>query len=137
VAGRDRAKPARGEAAVSVLAIEDHEIGRRLIATMLESFGADCTAVGSAEEAEEAARGARFDVVLLDLHLPDCRGADLAARLATLPGTRGTPVIAVTGQPRPAMMPAVFEDWLEKPYSARELYAAVAGSLARPAMARA
>ncbi|MEJ1159906.1 response regulator [Prosthecomicrobium sp. N25] len=128
----DRDTPPPG-GAMRVLAVEDHEIGRRLLATLLESFGAACTVAGSAEEAVEAAGKSAYDVVLIDLGLPDGDGEGLARRLSGEAGTAGAALVAVTGRSRPDRLPSVFADWLVKPYSVRELYRTVLE--ARPALA--
>ena len=108
-----------------VLAVEDHEISRRLLESMLASFGAECTFAATAGEALELADSQIFDIVLLDCSLPDMSGQDLAQRLCHCAGTRRAGILAVTGQPRPSLLPPAFAGWLEKPYSVRDLYTAV------------
>jgi CheY-like chemotaxis protein len=114
-----------GAAGLEVLVVDDHEIARRLAETMLEAFGAEATMATCAEEAVEQADRHAFDVALIDFGLPDRDGLDLALDLATRPGTRGAALIAVTGRARPALLPSVLAGWLEKPYSVRDLHAAV------------
>lgn len=46
-------------------------------------------------------RQMRFDLVLLDIGLPDLDGCHVATELRRDPGTRDTPIIALTGQPSP------------------------------------
>lgn len=105
-----------------ILAVEDHEISRVLLESMIASFGAECTLAATAEEALELAEIRAFDIVLVDFNLPGMSGLELAQKLGQCAGTAQAGILAVTGQPRPDVVPPVFAGWLEKPYSVRELY---------------
>lgn len=111
---------------VAVLVVEDHAIGRILLAAMLEGIGARPTLVATGEEALAVADHERFDVVLVDLGLPDVAGDRLALALSGRPGTAGVPIVALTGRERPTTLPPVFREWLVKPYSARDLHGMLA-----------
>jgi two-component system, sensor histidine kinase len=114
--------PPRPLDGLRLLAVEDHTIGRILLEAMLGPLGVEATVVADGAAAREAAGGERFAVVLVDLGLPDIPGERLAGELARLPGTRDAVFVAVTGRARPAELPTVFADWLEKPFSVRELH---------------
>lgn len=113
--------PPRPLEGLRLLAVEDHAIGRILLEAMLGPLGVDATIVPDGASAREAARAETFTVVLVDLGLPDIAGERLAGELAQLPGTCAAAFVAVTGRARPTELPAVFTDWLEKPFSVREL----------------
>ena len=110
-----------------VLVVEDHAIGRVLLQAMLGGLGITATLVGSGEEAREAIGRQGFDVVLVDLGLPDVHGEDLARTLARLAGEAPPRFVAVTGRERPTVLPAIFTDWLEKPFSVRDLHRLLTG----------
>lgn len=107
---------------VRVLAVEDHAIGRVLLDAMLGGLGIAVTLVESGEEAREAIRRAEFDVVLVDLGLPDIGGETLAREIARMTGDHAPAIVAVTGRARPQAMPQVFTEWLEKPFSVADLH---------------
>lgn len=107
---------------LKVLVVEDHAVGRVLLEAMLGGLGVVVTAVGSGEEARAALVKARFDVALVDLGLPDIPGETLGRDLARLGGGAKPVVVAVTGRTRPSRLPVGFADWLEKPFSTRDLY---------------
>ena len=73
-----------GSMAVRVLIVDDHESFRSSARLLLEAEGYEV--VGEAETGEGGLRAAAElapDVILLDVHLPDVDGFDVAARLAT------------------------------------------------------
>jgi CheY-like chemotaxis protein len=84
---------------LSILLVEDDPTDTRLLLSLLDH--ADLCeyrlhAVTTAAEAEEALAGADFDVVLLDLSLPDCDGLGSVERiLAVAPST---PIVVLTGR---------------------------------------
>lgn len=81
---------------ISVLMVDDHDIARRGIASMLAAIS-DIRIVAEAASGEEAIRLARElgpDVVLMDLRMPGIGGLEAARRIhIALPGTR---IVAVT-----------------------------------------
>ena len=115
-------------AGLTVLVVEDHAIGRILLEAMLGGLGVAARLVGTGEEARAAIAGERFDAVLIDLGLPDVHGEDLARVLARSAPKPVPPMIAVTGRARPSQLPAVFADWLEKPFSVRDLHRLLAAA---------
>ena len=88
---------------------------------MLAPLGVDATIVADGDGARDAARKGVYDVVFVDLGLPDVPGDRLAAELSALSGCTGARFLAVTGRARPERLPPVFHDWMEKPFSVREL----------------
>lgn len=64
-----------------VLVVGDHRDTRNLLARNLEQASFDVKAAGSCEEAEAALVRGAFDVVILDVMLPDGSGIDLCRRL--------------------------------------------------------
>ncbi len=77
--GDDDATSGHGEA---VLVVEDEDGARKALREILEILGFEVTVAASGEEAEEAAAGSAFDVLLTDLILPGIDGGELARRLA-------------------------------------------------------
>jgi two-component system, cell cycle response regulator DivK len=81
---------------VRILMIEDNESNAYLARILLERRGHEVTVATTGTEGVALSRTRRFDLVLLDLRLPDGDGCDFVPGLAA-PGDAGpTPVIAVS-----------------------------------------
>lgn len=76
-----RATPRRRDRSLSVLIAEDNEINAMLARAILDKAGHKVEVVGNGKAAVEAltAISARFDVVLMDLHMPVMDGLDAIA----------------------------------------------------------
>jgi PAS domain S-box-containing protein len=66
----------------SVLIVDDNDTNRRILTLQTQSWGMLPRATGSPHEALERVRqGARFDLAILDLHMPEMDGIELAEAL--------------------------------------------------------
>jgi CheY-like chemotaxis protein len=116
---------------VSVLVVDDYEPIRAGVAAMLENCGAAVTAVGSADEALEALKRERPDVLVSDLEMPDKGGYWLIGQVRALPPRRGgaTPAAALTGvtgpEHRASILRAGFQYHIEKPVTLEKLVGVV------------
>ncbi len=123
-----------GAVAMCVLVVDDHEINRRAMTLMLEPLSADVTTASCGAEALALLAEQPFDIVLMDVHMPDMSGRDAVMRLRLALGpNRHVPVIAVTGateaQDVDACLAAGMNDWVAKPIDAGQLYNALARQL--------
>lgn len=83
----------------AVLIVDDAADNRTLFLRFLEKAGASATAVSSASEALQLLRERSFDVVLMDIQMPEIDGFECLQRLRkfeTELGREACPVIAVT-----------------------------------------
>jgi signal transduction histidine kinase/ActR/RegA family two-component response regulator len=125
---------ASAHTAISVLVVDDHEINRRAMTLMLEPLAANVTTASCGADALTLLAERPFDVVLMDVHMPDMSGRDAVMRLRLAFGpNRHVPVIAVTGateqQDVDACLAAGMNDWVAKPIDAGQLYNALARQL--------
>jgi signal transduction histidine kinase/ActR/RegA family two-component response regulator len=119
-------------AGLSVLVVDDEAEARGSVVTLLASRGATTQTAASAREAIAMFSASRFDVVLVDIAMPDEDGYALLGRLLEQDRTRGgrpTPVIALTGladeDHRKRVVEAGFALHLTKPVALDELVLAV------------
>lgn len=78
-----------------VLVVDDHPVNRLVARSYLERFGADVVEASTGVEALVCALRARFDLILLDLHLPDIDGSELAGQIER----KGALVAILTADP--------------------------------------
>jgi len=99
------------------LLVEDDPEICALLAEYLGRFGMAVTVAPTAASLWQQLRARAFDIVLLDLMLPDGHGLDLCAELRR---HRPTPVIMLTAQGDPASRIVGLElgadDYLPKPF---------------------
>ncbi|HZZ69046.1 MAG TPA: ATP-binding protein, partial [Phenylobacterium sp.] len=98
----DAAEEADSGAALAgcrVLLAEDHPVNQRVVALILEPLGVELTIVGDGGEAMEAEAAGRYDVILMDLHMPNVDGLTATRAIRILETERGsprTPIVALT-----------------------------------------
>jgi CheY-like chemotaxis protein len=81
---------------VRILMIEDNESNAYLARFLLERRGHEVVVAPTGAEGVALADASRFDLILLDLRLPDGDGCDFVPGLARLDQADPTPVIAVS-----------------------------------------
>lgn len=110
-----------------LLVVEDNDRLASLIARHLGEAGMTVDSVASLAAAEAAVTVASFDVLLLDLSLPDGDGLMLLARLRGRGATMPVLVITARGavDARVKALDAGADDYLVKPFSVEELLARI------------
>jgi CheY-like chemotaxis protein len=112
-----------------ILVVDDNPISRRVLSAVLGRGGFEHQAVSSGFAALEAASGARFHLVLMDVQMPEMDGIETAKRLRRLPGYARVPILALTAevsdQVRGLCRQAGMREFLNKPVVASELLATV------------
>lgn len=103
----------------------------RVVEEILTAFGHRAVKAGSGPEALDQLGRQAFDVVLMDIHMPEMTGIEVVERLRASEGPeRDTPVIALTADVlsrQPAEYRALgFTDFMSKPVMVAGLLAAVA-----------
>jgi CheY-like chemotaxis protein len=81
-----------------ILLVEDHHDSAEALARLLQSYGHSVMVADCCKAARDDYRSNSFDVLLLDIGLPDCDGCDLLHELRTI---RKVPAIAITGYAMP------------------------------------
>jgi DNA-binding response OmpR family regulator len=119
-----------------LLLIEDDVRLARMVAGVLRQNGFTCEHATDARTGEAAFRQRAFDLILLDLMLPDADGLDLCRSLrAGTEGRADTPIIMVTARgefvDRVIGLELGADDYLPKPFESRELLARIRAVLRR------
>jgi two-component system, cell cycle response regulator CtrA len=108
-----------------VLLVEEDLIAARGITLMLKAAGAVVDQTDSGEDALELLRHYEYDIVLLDLALPDIEGFEVVRRMRV--ARNDTPVLILSGitmpQARVKALSLGADDFITKPYDKAELLA--------------
>ncbi|MDR3510962.1 MAG: ATP-binding protein, partial [Caulobacteraceae bacterium] len=90
---------AAGGAPLRVLAAEDNEVNRLVLSTLLRQIGLEPTIVENGRRAVDAWEAGRWDVILMDIQMPELDGPSavkLIRAREVAKGGRRTPIIALT-----------------------------------------
>ena len=124
---------------LSVLLVEDNPVNQRLATRMLEKRGHRVVLAGNGREALEALEKASFDLVFMDVQMPEMDGFQATAAIRQKETTTGEhmPVIALTAHAmkgdREKCLAGGMDGYLTKPIRPRELDDLLESYLARRA----
>jgi PAS domain S-box-containing protein len=108
-----------------ILVAEDQPINQRIINDMLRLFGAEVTLARNGHEALRCLAEGDFELVLMDIQMPEMDGLSATEHLRGNPAWAGLPVIAltagVTTNERERIRTAGLSDLLAKPLRLHEL----------------
>lgn len=91
-----------GERPLRILVVDDHDINRRAVQLILAPLGADISQAADGLAALAAAEAEAFDVIFMDVRMPELDGRETTRRLRANAGpNQHTPVIAVTADNAP------------------------------------
>lgn len=103
-------------AGLRVLLVDDDEDVSLALRSQLEWLGCEVEQAGSAQLARARVAGCHFDLLLLDVELPDGYGPDLARDMRELePNVQDTRIAIVSGHQAPSSLPPGVDEWLTKP----------------------
>ena len=110
-----------------ILLVEDHEINQKFAERFLSKRGHQVTVVANGQEAVNAFKKSRFDLVLMDLQMPVLDGFAATKFIRGLPNGKTTPIIAMTAHTMKGDREKCFENGLDgyisKPMRPHELQA--------------
>ncbi len=87
----------RGVRPLDILVAEDNRLNQRIISAMLERYGHRPTIVENGARAVEAVENGTYDLILMDIRMPEMSGTDATRLIRSMPGERSkTPIIALT-----------------------------------------
>ncbi|WP_051242459.1 hybrid sensor histidine kinase/response regulator [Azohydromonas australica] len=135
-AGIAHAMPGAGEAQDSllptfnarVLVVEDQPVNSMLAAAMLEAFGCRADVASDGRAGVEAVLSSRYDLVLMDCHMPEMDGfeaTEAIRRHEAVSGARRVPIAALTANAvagdHERCVAAGMDDYLSKPFTRAQL----------------
>ncbi len=121
VKNEDATSPRGARRETHVLVAEDNQVNVMVIQAMLEERGYAVTCVSSGREAVEQVASNEFDLVLMDIQMPELDGIEATRLIRRQGGKLGLlPIIALTAnateEDRNACLEAGMNDYISKPY---------------------
>jgi len=109
-----------------VLVVEDNSINQKVALGYLEKVGHRVDVASNGLEAVSAVRALPYDVVLMDLQMPEMDGLAATRAIRALGGDRGKiPIVGLTAnamaEDRQACIDAGMDDYLSKPVARKQL----------------
>ncbi len=123
-------KTFKGSRNLSILVAEDNEINQIIIQAILDRMGHDVAFANNGAEALDAVKAEDFDLILMDVRMPELSGPEATKEIRTLPGFKGQiPIIALTAdvlaENRQSYFEAGMNDCVGKPINQAELAIAI------------
>jgi signal transduction histidine kinase/ActR/RegA family two-component response regulator len=130
--------PATEAAVGRILVVDDHPINLEIAATLMTMAGYEVDQAESASQAIERARKTAYDLILMDMHMPEMDGLQATRAIRALPSPFGTtPIIAMSADALPAQVERCYAagmvDHIPKPVQRETLYAKVERWRRKPA----
>lgn len=111
-----------------VLLAEDNEVNQEIAHEYLVRLGCTVTIVQNGREAVDRFTDGSFDIVLMDVQMPEMDGIEATRRIRDIEaenGNRRTPIIAATAhafqEDREKCILAGMDDFLSKPYTGKDI----------------
>jgi len=123
---------------LQILVAEDNLVNQKVIGQMLRNLGCKADIVVDGAQAVSAVERGRFDVVFMDVHMPEMDGYEATRSLrASLPAERQPHIVALTANAlmgdREKCLAAGMDNYLTKPITLGALVAALKTAAARVA----
>jgi len=110
-----------------VLVAEDHPVNRKFIGTLLDRLGHRVSFAENGVEALDQLRAHDFDLVFMDIHMPEMDGLTATRLIRELPDLRkaAVPIVALTAdvmnEAREQALEAGVNEFLSKPVQKHQL----------------
>jgi len=129
-AAKKSERPIAEEFPLDVLLAEDNAVNQKVALRFLERLGYRAQAVANGIEVLSALENRRFDLVLMDLQMPEMDGLEASRQIrARLPVDRQPKIIALTANAmqgdREQCIAAGMDDYVTKPVKMHEIAAAI------------
>jgi len=120
--------------ALRVLVVDDHPINHEFAAEALRRLGHTVTTASSGQEALALLETRPFDLVLMDVQMPELDGLEATRRFRAMEQGRHTPVVALTAHSgrdeHDRCVAAGMDDVITKPVTTARLAAIISGAAA-------
>lgn len=114
---------------MKILLVEDNLLNQKVVMFNLKKFNFDITAVSNGVDAINAARNEHYDLILMDLMLPEKSGIEVTIEIRKIEEQNGAakpvPIIALTANTldndRDKCLEVGMNEYLSKPFTSDQL----------------
>ena len=123
---------------LSILVAEDNIVNQKLAVKLLEKRGYRVAVASNGREAVDAFEGERFDLILMDVQMPEMDGLEATRLIREKEAERGghISIVAMTAHAmkgdRDECLAAGMDDYMSKPFKPKELYSIIEKVAFRP-----
>ncbi len=116
----------QGKPPLRVLVAEDNQVNQIVAERILSSFGCSIVTVANGREAVAAVESEPFDLILMDIQMPEMDGMEATRRIRSLPDIRAQlPIVAMTAHAmkgdRERFLASGLDHYISKPFHKDEL----------------
>ncbi|SHG12302.1 Signal transduction histidine kinase [Flavobacterium fluvii] len=116
-----------------ILVVEDNKINQMISKKMLENKGIYCEIIDNGEDAIEISKNNKFDMILMDVHLPGINGTIATEKIREF--DKKTPIIALTAislnENRKTLLSYGMNDVITKPFVPEDFYAIISKHISK------
>eukprot|EP01102_Stenamoeba_stenopodia_P010819 TRINITY_DN3294_c0_g1_i6.p1 TRINITY_DN3294_c0_g1~~TRINITY_DN3294_c0_g1_i6.p1 ORF type:complete len:1754 (+),score=492.81 TRINITY_DN3294_c0_g1_i6:239-5500(+) len=121
---------------VNILLVEDNVVNQRLAIRVLQKLGFNVTVAGNGVQAVEVCQRKTFDIILMDVQMPEMGGFEATAKIREIEGgQRRTPIIAMTAHAiqgyREKCLEGGMDGYISKPIHVEALRRTIEETLAK------
>ena len=125
----EAARPAASRA-LRILVAEDNHVNQKVVIALLAKLGHSVDVAANGLEAVEAVRNRPYDLLLMDIHMPEMDGITATRKIRELAGDGGRiPIVALSANAmqddREKYLSVGMNDYVSKPIETAELYGAI------------
>lgn len=133
---RDSKAPKRSiEGSLCVLLVEDNEVNQKLATMLLKKRGHKVSVANNGVEAVELFQREKFDIILMDVQMPEMDGFTATRTIRDLPGGGSVPIVALTAHAlegdEEKCLAAGMDGYVSKPINKQILYDQISGVVAK------
>ena len=122
-----------------MLIVEDNNVNQLIATKFLEKWGASVSIAENGLEGVEMVKNNQYDVVLMDLQMPEMDGFEATRNIRKMKGSyyEELPILALTAaamvEVREQVLSAGMNDYISKPFNPNELFSKINRHLAKDA----
>jgi len=106
---------------IHVLVVDDNLINRQYFSMAIKKLGYKVQLAESGQEAIQFASNSNFDIILMDIRMPEMDGFQTATQIRLIKNHISTPIIAISAENSSEAQNSVFNGFILKPVSPVQL----------------